>query len=372
MASYYQHNVRRSMSFSSRFIQRLLTLVTGKPVSNQNRVIKSALIEIFLTLILLFSTTILPVIYFDSLSVFAVLLILLPCWIVSTGSLRKLQVTYAHHAVHNCLIGANQKFNNVLLFITTVIPVVQNGRDYKVDHLGHHDFSEFTTAKDSDAGFLISLGFVPGKRTDYYLKLLIKTIVSPRFHIVFFLSRVKSCLARGRIITSLISAAWLLVLILFVLKYPLASLMFVLIPMTFLYQASALLQFITEHAWLKTTDAPVDDADYAARCWGRFTGEVYPKDKGLIHTFVWWLKMIFYHMPTRIAVLPGDLPVHDWHHMAGKFGQSPTNWQGSIYLREVIVQQGESSIRSNEIWGLHNMIMNSFDNLSKGEMHVYR
>ena len=372
MKSYYQYNVRDSMNFELKILQRVLTLVTGKPLKNQKQLQKSTVIEISLTLIFLCISTIVPALYFESLSAQTSLFALLPCWIVATGSLRKISVTYAHHSVHNCLLTTNTTINRILLFLFTVIPVVQNGKDYTFDHLGHHDNNHFTTDRDSDANFLIKLGFHSGMSVEYYKSQLLHTIFSPKFHVDFLYSRIKSCLFRDNLFESLFSSIWLVCIFIFTWKYPIGSVIFVVFPMTFLYQISALLQFLSEHAWLKTKEAPRDNEEYATRCWGRFTGETYPENEGAYQKLFWWVKMFFYHMPTRIAVICGDLPVHDWHHLAGKYRQSPTRWQESIYLREVVAQQGNNSISSNEVWGLHNMIMHSFYNLSKGEKNVYK
>lgn len=166
---------------------------------------------------------------------------------------------------------------------------------------------------------------------------------------------------------NIIGLLWLSLVSLIVVTNPIGAFIFIIIPVFILYNISALLQFLTEHAWLLTKNAPADEKEYESRCWGRFIGEPFPRNSNLTHLIKWWLKMIFIHAPVRISVFCGDLPVHDWHHLSGQFGQSSTQWQNSIYLRGEAVHMNESSLGQREIWGLKNMIMNSFHYLSQGE-----
>ena len=287
-------------------------------------------------------------------------------WLIATGCLRKIQVTYAHHAVHNCLFLSKNIINSLSLYLFTVIPIVQNGKDYKVDHLNHHDGVLFTTKHDSDAAFLRKIGFVSGLSVGYYKKLLFKTIFSPRFHLYFIRLRCKSFFIRGSWIESFGACVWFFILLAPFKLHPVYATIFIFVPYFLLYNISSLLQFLTEHAWLKTIDAPSNSQEYAQRCWGRFLGEKYPIGQNTYSKIKWWFRMIFIHAPCRVAILCGDLPVHDWHHLAGEVGQSSIFWQKSIYLREDAIKGQGKHLAERELWGLRDMIENSFHSLSHG------
>ncbi|SFU60235.1 fatty acid desaturase [Xenorhabdus koppenhoeferi] len=366
--NYFSSHIRESMQILPNIFQKPLTIITGKPIAGQSRIKLSAITEFILTVLIFITSTLGAILVLPYIPGILWFIIIPICWVITVGCLRKIQVTYAHHAVHRCLFNSNKLLNRVMLALCTIIPVSQNGRDYTVDHLGHHNEKNFTTEEDSDAAFLKSLGFIPGMPVSYYKKLLFLTIISPMFHLRFFWSRINSFIFRGSLIESLFAVIWLAILIVPVFFEPVLSILCIYIPYFVIYHISSLLQFLTEHAWLITKHSPKDLDDYARRCWGRFTGEIYPTNSNILSKISWWLKMLFFHAPCRIMILCGDLPVHDWHHLAGELGQSSIYWQNSIYLRQQAVMTQNEKIVLQEIWGIRNMVMNSFISLSKAEV----
>jgi len=145
----------------------------------------------------------------------------------------------------------------------------------------------------------------------------------------------------------------------------------ILVPMFLLYHVSALLQFLTEHAW-NIAEGPVQDWDeYKRRCWSRFCGEAFPcqEQRGVMRSLVhlaacvWWgVRMLIVHLPVRIACLVADLPVHDWHHLAHMAGQNARDWTRSVYMREMAIANGDlPGFAGRELWGLPNMIEHQFN-----------
>ena len=134
---FFSQNIRESM-FGRPSVQKLLTIISGKPIIGQKKTNIPVFMEIAMTLILLIATTVAPTIYYEELSALILITLIPVCWVISTGCLRKFQVTYAHHAVHNCLFSSNRHINKIMLTACTVIPIAQNGKDYKTDHLSHH------------------------------------------------------------------------------------------------------------------------------------------------------------------------------------------------------------------------------------------
>ena len=83
---------------------------------------------------------------------------------------------------------------------------------------------------------------------------------------------------------------------------------------------SVLLQLLSEHDWFMESSLWQYRRFYhRASSWGRFCGDPVP-NRDLNFTYrwcawlIWWFRLFFYHLPVRIAVLPGDLPQHDFHH----------------------------------------------------------
>ena len=116
-----------------------------------------------------------------------------------------------------------------------------------------------------------------------------------------------------------------------------------------------------EHVWM-TSSAPDNNARaYAQLSHGRFCGERVPGSESAPAStwdwLAWWGRTICVHIPTRVAVLVGDLPAHDWHHLAAVLGHSPRNWPTAIYERQRAIDAGDcAGMDKRELWGLGAMI----------------
>ncbi|MET3445512.1 stearoyl-CoA 9-desaturase [Ralstonia pickettii] len=366
----FQEGVRESMSGLPIPFQPILTWLTGKPLNKSEKIYATPkTVDIAMTPLIGALAVQLLALLAASDSPLAWLLIL-PLWIVSVGVLRKLQVTHLHHAIHNRLFGS-ATLNKVYSRLIPAIIFVQNGREYKKEHLAHHNADIFTTKQDADAAFLAQLGFIPGRTRKELWQTLWITILSPAFHALFLQARLRSILIRGK--NHGRTLAWFMVgmHLLFVAVLGLkVYLIAVFIPLTVLYHISALLQFLTEHAWDVTASAPADWDAYAARCWGRFCGERYPERSGdglirttlhIIRVATWSARMLVIHAPVRLGCLVSDLPAHDWHHLAHLAGQNSRDWTRSLYLRQAAIACGDRpGFAKRELWGISTMIEHQF------------
>jgi hypothetical protein len=100
---------------------------------------------------------------------------------------------------------------------------------------------------------------------------------------------------------------------------------------------------------------------YARRCHGRFCGDAVPGHEGrpasLRAWARWWLRTLFIHVPTRVCVLVGDLPAHDWHHLCSLLRRDPGTWPSAIYERQRAIDSGhDAGMQSREIWGIGGMV----------------
>jgi hypothetical protein len=228
--------------------------------------------------------------------------------------------------------------------------------------------------------FLWHLGFRAGMDKHKLWKKYIMTLFSPYFHFIFLKARIK---------TNLVAPSWgrktvavLFLLIPFVIGYY-TSFMVVFwawyFPLFYLYHIASLMQFSSEHFWLKETNSigkvhSSETKQLISRSKrltvGRFCGERVPQTKNksifefTILWSIWWFRMFFYHLPIRLFVLPGDLPQHDWHHRCG-FG---ADWANAVYARQAMIQD----LRPDEepfveVWGFTNAIDLVFTHLSEME-----
>ena len=192
--------------------------------------------------------------------------------------------------------------------------------------------------------------------------------MSPRYHGYFLISRLRSNLVTRPLQWRLVSAAWLVVLV-FVMPSAFGALavgLTIWLPLVLGYQASALLQFLTEHLWLLSEHAPEQADEYAQRCFGRFCGEALPAKGRVFGWAGWWFRTVLVHIPVRFGVLVGDLPAHDWHHLCGFVRQNPAEWPSAIFVRQQAIDTGLSmGMELREFWGMCQMLDHVLTSLSK-------
>ena len=222
-----------------------------------------------------------------------------------TGLLRLYHVVFGHYCIHNKFFK-NKTLNKLFLEIFTIIPIVQNANDYKKDHLNHHTEGIFATEKDADAIFVHNLGFKKGTDKNKLWLLLIKTILSPWFHINMVHNRIKLSLKNRSVFWTTVSFCWIMFVIIFPIYSSINYLFIIWIPYFILYNISTLIQFITEHGWFGYNEIESNKLS-----WARFLGDYYPYNKSIFNKTLWWIKLIFYHYLIRSGCLVGDLPVHD-------------------------------------------------------------
>lgn len=286
-------------------------------------------------------------------------------WIFTVGGARHFQLSVVHFAVHNQFF-ADERHNRLLAQTISTVLLITNYTDYYVDHVKkHHPRRTFARRGDPDLEFLIALGFLPGMSHEELWRHLAWTLVSPRFHFLFL---------RGRLHTNFVSASrprrlasvalWLAVTIVLAM-HPTWIVPFALlwvVPLTVGYHVSSLLQFASEHLWLLPCDDKSAREHAKALTRGRFCGDALPPAdvRGFARArawAVWWVRLLTLHAVVRIAVLPGDLPHHDLHHLR------PTDfdWPNANAVRLEMLANGEAL---TETWGLFDALDEVFVVLS--------
>lgn len=371
--NYYQKGIREQYRTGNRLLDAIVTHYTAKPLPGQTPYFTPNARRAFWISavgLLLFPVGVALISAYSL--VFAIIAAFFAS-VVMTGLFRKFQVEYGHHASHRAFVKGNRAENALYLNIATTLAFCQNGDEYRKEHNEHHDRRIFTTDDDADAALLRKFGLRPGKSVFSLWVTFIANLFSPNFHGYFLFQRLKSnFVTRKSIGWRFASLAWLGLIVASMFVLPTwVAIVTIIMPLTIFYQMSALAQFVSEHAWMLSETAPTDTHEYASRCWGRFAGESLPKTrltpKSLLLDWPGFvLRNLFLHFPTRYAIVVGDMPAHDWHHLAGYMGVSGHNWPAGIYERQRAIESGDTYfMEDRELWGIGSMLQHVFSLMAK-------
>ncbi|MEQ8964942.1 MAG: hypothetical protein RID91_03885 [Azospirillaceae bacterium] len=278
-------------------------------------------------------------------------------WLLTVCGARTLFLVILHQCVHRRLSG-DRLIDETIGDIASIVVLNQNQRDFREDHFAtHHRRATFATVADWPVRLLDSLGLRAGMSKRKIWIRAVLALVSPHFHVPAFIRRIRSNLVyqgprRFAVLVTFVAAMAALHaglpngLVVMALAY--------WIPMTVFYQASALLDNLGEHGWLVPADPAHPARHYHAnRTWARFTGAPVP-DPGLpwyraVPAWAKWAAlMAFYHVPTRMLVVVGDLPNHDFHHRYPVSG----SWTVAAYARQRDIDDGHPGWPPYiEFWG---------------------
>lgn len=353
---------RQSMLVLPKWSQNLLTWITGKPYQGQKALFQSTwLTQTFSALFCLYGSALLGA--FICHQSVAFWTFLLPCWLYLAGAARKIQVTLVHQCAHFNYSG-NAKFDRVAAQILSTLVFVDHFDSYYREHILIHHTKQLSSAMDPDCKFLLELGIKPGMTVKALWRQLFKIMFSPSFHYKFFRARFRANFITPPLYRRIMALSYHSIILGFALVTgSIAALFFAWIfPLTFVYHIAAFLNFTSLHFWLKQKDSRKNAKEIMCELTaGRFLGEVVPQDGSIIAWVRWFLRMSFVHLPLRIAVLSGDLPVHDYHHRYPRC----SNWANFIYMRNQDIENnyGSWAIPYTENWGLFNAIEAVFENL---------
>jgi hypothetical protein len=283
--------------------------------------------------------------------------VLLLCWLLIVSGARFLTVIIHHQCVHHTFSGS-KFWDRVVGELISTVTFTQDFSSYQADHISDHHSKKLATIHDPDFQLLRKLGFRPGISVSMLWKRLWWTLFSPAFHAQFLWMRFKSNFVNVPVFRRFLALAWWSSLIMIAYGWHLWTVLLVgyLVPVGILYNCSSLLQFLCEHQWARTKLPGESDKLHLARLTtGRFCGEAAPS-RELHGTMVvlawvrWWLRMLLIHLPVRVFVLVGDLPVHDRHHRA----PCARTWPDAIYERQRDIEKGCPGWPElpTEIWGL--------------------
>lgn len=364
--AHYESGVRESMNGLPAWTQRFLTWLTGHARDGQQPVILLGPVTRLALVLLQAALLVAGMTVLMNSGSWMVWMLLPFYWLVITGILRSLQLVYGHHAVHNAM-STHKGVNQACALLCTTLPLVMNENDYKETHLSHHRFNTFCTEEDDDSKFLMTLGFRPGRSRKRLWLQFLTSPVNPLFHYRFLSARFRSNFTAAsatwpRRISSLL---WVGLLALYGFSVGwLAFGLVIIVPLFFLYNFSALMNFMTEHSWMNEEGSVQSREQYESKCWGRFCGQRYPENESVTAKTIWWLWMLFYHLPVRLFALVGDVTVHDVHHLYS-YPDNRLDWVYDIYRRQQLLNTDKRGMASRELWGLHKTIDSVFIGISQ-------
>lgn len=361
-------DIRESMKVLPGFLQPFLTWLTGKPLKSQKSWNRKAIYHLIMSLVFLFVGITISIIALMGSGFW--LLFLIPSWILTVSGARTLQSMISHQCAHFNFSG-NKNIDRLLGEVISILITIRDFNLYQQDHKSNHH-PKLSTLEDETVKFLVLVvGLRPGMKKKELWKNLVTTLFSPKFHLLFFIARVCSTYNSSSTIHNLIAFAFTALVLVIISFYNFGFEFFVawVFPLTILYQISACLRLCSEHLWSEHGVSNKHDKLTRSRLtFGIFLGEKTPNlslpwfSKANAWC-IWCFRMIFIHLTTRLFVMIGDTPCHDYHHRY----PSSKDWPNYIFARQRDLDAGCPGTFENyrEIWGLHNAIDEVFQSISK-------
>lgn len=347
-----------------RWVQPLLTELTGKAPDSGEPVFRwTPLGRVMLTVSVFFLSIIAS---FQAIEMGGLALLALPVsWLLTASSVRVIQTTVVHHASHLRLLPnpvANQWVAEILSLLAWISPL----RVYAKYHKLHHQ--DLGGPQDPDLKFIIELGLKPGLQVAEYWKQFWVTMVSLRFHLMYIAARARDNFIEAQASRRLASYGYAIFLII-VASYTgkgVAMLLAYGFPVLILTQMAAWAGLLGLHQWVPIPGKSQTEMN-ASLTSGRYVGEPLPSS-GLSGWRFWWsmagwtLRMGTIHLFQRLAISPGDIPSHDWHH----YHPVSFEWANHAFARrDAQSLDAKRSWTYAEIWGPGKAIGATFERFSR-------
>jgi hypothetical protein len=277
-------------------------------------------------------------------------------WVLTVVGERMMVLVIAHQALHRRFSGTSRT-DRFWGEAVTVLSVFHTFADFKEEHFDNHHRREiFATHADPPVQFLLDLGFRPGLSRRRQWRRAWTVFLSPVFYWRGFLGRIRSNLrARSwRLIGFAAWIGWWLALPFWLPNGLLALGLAFVLPVILFAQLSALLDRLGEHEWLAPHNPEFGHRFYtAANTSARYCGAPVPARSLPLGAQAgawirWTLATLFYHIPSRLLVIVGDLPNHDYHHRY----PSTQEWTTAAYARQRDIDSGPQGPAYQEVWGM--------------------
>jgi fatty acid desaturase len=290
--------------------------------------------------------------------------------IVSASGMGKLQAVVFHHCAHGTVFrerSTNRRVGEAI----SILLLMKHFDVYQHEHMLHHSPNKLLTHEDEFTQFIMNLaGLRPGlPKADLRRRVLI-SFISPFFHLRFLLARFSSCLLSHSTSHNLIGcAAWGGLFYGVWLTGTWTELAVVwLFPVVVLLQIGTALRTLCEHRFPEPEVIEARGKTFVCLATaGVFPGAPVPEQSaatpgGLIAWIGWWSEMLTIHLLSRVFVLVGDAPCHDFHHRR----PASRRWTDYIHARQKDADSGCPTYPLGyiETWGLFEAIDENLASLS--------
>lgn len=272
--------------------------------------------------------------------------------ILTTSGLGWLQAVVLHHAAHGTVL-ASRPANKRLGRLISALLLIKRFDDYQREHMLHHSAKKLLTDEDEFARFMFGMmRLEPGLPLPRLRRRVVTTLLSPLFHLRWLLPRVSSALSpRDPGHAALAAALWVPQIALAVLTGQLwAWLVAWVVPVTVLYQCATAGRVLCEHRFPDEVLIRARGKEFVCvATTGVFAGQA-PTGTGSSFWIGWWSSMLTVHLLSRVLVLVGDAPCHDYHHRR----PGSRKWAGYAHARQADADAGCPGYPVNYIdnWGL--------------------
>ncbi len=369
IATHYTPDPRETMRTLPTWMQPFLTWLVGKPYIGQKYSQRTPYYHFLTALVAMLTGCMLTALGFIGSGFF---LIFVPIgWLLTVSGARKFQAMIVHQCAHGNF-SHRKSTNYIAGCLISSILLLRDFSNYRADHGPNHHGKAFLTHKDETVKFLFTMcHLAPAmRRRECWRKLLI-SFISPRFHLRFLATRIISCFSFESRLQGF-AAAWFYIALaistiaLDILPLVLATWLF---PLVVLYQISTTLRLSNEHVWPDAEwDGRINKKYLSKRTFGIFLGDAIPRAtlspiRRQLSWLLWFVRLLFIHIPARLFVMIGDTSCHDYHH---RFPNS-IKWPNSIFARH------EDSLDSSsrwaepyaEVWGVVAACNLVFDSLAR-------
>ena len=356
------------------WIQPFLTWLTAKPVAGARHIPGSRSFHVAVAVLLvLMGLAWTGVVFRHPQALWPFLPLAL---LVTSSGIARLQVLVYHYAAHGTVFRSPAA-NFAAGRAVSVLLMIREFGAYRRDHLQHHRIQKMVRADDEFAQLVTQvLKLRPGEPKARQWRLLLMRLVSPAFHLRFLLVRARGCFLSGsRTHNAIAAAAWGALL---AGTWTTDGWLFVavawLLPVTVLLNIGIVLRTLCEHRW---PPAEIDPAALSCiaerkRLVCRTTIGVFPASpppdapastaRGAVAWGLWWARLLTEHLVTRLFVLVGDAPCHDYHHRR----PSAHDWPSYIHARQHDVERGCPGYPEPyaECWGMTSAIDQTLQSLA--------
>jgi fatty acid desaturase len=296
--------------------------------------------------------------------------------LATTSGMGLLQAVIYHHCAHGTVLKT-RRTNRALGKFISLILLIKHFDAYQKEHMLHHSPRKLLTTEDEFLDYLTRfLGVSPSMTEGQLRRAVALSFISPFFHCRLLWARVSSCLLshdNKQNITGIILwagglwlADWTGTLAVVVPAW--------LIPVTVLFQAATTLRTLAEH---RVPSAELvrsrDRAFVGMATTGVFAGAPVPPPAArtferLVSWALWWSEMLTVHLFSRVFVLVGDAPAHDYHHRR----PGSRKWPSYIHERSRDQQAGCVGYPVNYVstLGLFRAIGENIGSLASAQRHL--